>query len=51
MNLTALTETLTHGIVQIALHRVAIVTGTSKITTKHSIENTAKNGYIHNAVQ
>ena len=29
MNLTALTETLTHGIVQIALHPVAFATGTS----------------------
>ena len=34
MNLIALTETLTHGIVQIALHPVAFATGTSLITTK-----------------
>ena len=50
MNLIALTETLTDGIVQIALHPVAFATGTSLITTKQSSVTTAKNGYTHNAV-
>ena len=51
MNLIALTETLTHGIVQIALHHVAFATGMSLKTTKQSIVTTAKNRYTHNAVQ